>query len=448
MLFSNFITYIQEQELFRLSRDRILLAVSGGIDSIALVHLCKKAGIKFGIAHCNFQLRNAESDGDARFVEQLAQQLDVPFYQINFDTEKEAQAQKKSIQVIARELRYRWLEQIRQQEGYQFIAVAHHHNDSIETLLINLTMGCGIRGLHGIFPKKGFIIRPLLFANREDILNYIEQQQFAYREDSSNANTKYVRNSIRHLVVPNLKKINPEFENTFQDNFRRFREAESLFNYAIEQLKKNCVQKKDNSIWIDIHLVEQTPAPLTLLYELLAPYQFKPSKIEYIFKRRHEESGALYSSKTHQVLRDRTHWIVSPIFKTKASMHTIASLDNSEGVIEADNLVLNWSINQEQPQFDRDSQVAHFDLNKLEFPLYLRHWRDGDLFYPIGMEGRKKKLSKYFKDIKMNRFDKDATWLLCNALQEVIWIVGHRMDERFKVELSSQHILHLKIANI
>lgn len=448
MLFSNFITYIQEQELFRLSRDRILLAVSGGIDSIALVHLCKKAGIKFGIAHCNFQLRTTESDGDAHFVEQLAQQLDVPFYQINFDTEKEAEAQKKSIQVIARELRYQWLEQIRQQEDYQFIAVAHHHNDSIETLLINLTMGCGIRGLHGIFPKNGFIIRPLIFANRSDILDYVKQHQLAYREDSSNANTKYVRNAIRHLVVPNLKKINPEFESTFQDNFRRFREAESLFNYAIEQLQQNCVQKKGDSIWIDIKLVDQAPAPLTLLYELLAPYQFKPSRIEYIFKRRHEESGALYSSKTHQVLRDRTHWIVSPIFKTKTSMVCIDVLDHSIGDITAENLVLNWSIDAQQPQFERDSQTAHFDLDKLVFPLYLRHWRDGDLFYPIGMGGRKKKLSKYFKDIKMNRFDKDATWLLCNAQQEIIWIVGHRMDERFKVKSSSQHILHLKIANI
>jgi len=444
-MLSEFITYIQEHELFRLSRDRILLAVSGGIDSIALAQLCKKAGAKFGIAHCNFQLRGEESDGDAAFVEQLAKDFDVPFYSINFDTQKIADEKKASIQLIARQLRYRWLEEIRQENDYNYIAVAHHHNDSIETLLMNLTVGCGIRGLHGIYPKKGYVIRPILFASKADITNYIQSKNFSYREDSSNANTKYRRNAVRHLVVPALEDINPELTTTFHKNIERFRATEALYNYAIEQLKAQYVEQIGDTIKINIKGVEQTPSPQTFLYELLTPYNFKASKAEYIFRRREEPPGSIYTSKTHRLLRDRQHWIVIPTPTNLNQQYTIEHFEGTNGQIALEDYSIDWAIHQNHSDFKFDEASAYFDLKTIQFPLHLRRWKAGDIFYPIGMNGKKKKISKFFKDIKLNRFEKEATWLLCNGQQEILWVVQHRADERFKVSPNTEQILELKI---
>jgi tRNA(Ile)-lysidine synthase len=444
-MLSNFITYIQQQELFRLSRDRVLIAVSGGMDSVALVQLCKKAGVKFGIAHCNFQLRGKESDADTQFVQDLAVQMDVPFYQVSFDTKKEATLSKKSIQVAARDLRYEWLEGIRKTNDYQYIAIGHHHNDSIETLLINLTMGCGIRGLHGILPKNGLLIRPLLFSARADIEAYVQQNNFEYREDSSNSSTKYTRNALRHLVVPQLQRINSNLEQTFEENFLRFRETEALYDYAIEQLKKETLTQKGNALWIDIEGVSKAPSPLSLLYEILHAYQFKSSKIQYIYKRRAEESGALYTSKTHQLLRDRSHWIVSPIFNDKDSKYTLPDFEQTKGNIDIADLQVQWAISSQKLNLKTTSKTIYLDIDQLHFPLYLRHWKDGDVFYPLGMQGKKKKLSKFFKDIKMNRFDKDATWLLCDNKDRIIWVVGQRADDRFKVLETTTSILKLEL---
>jgi len=444
-MLSNFITYIQQQELFRLSRDRILIAVSGGMDSVALVQLCQKAGVKFGIAHCNFQLRGKESDADALFVQALAEQMKVPFYQVSFETKKEAALTKKSIQVAARDLRYEWLEGLRKTNEYQYIAVGHHHNDSIETLLINLTMGCGIRGLHGILPKNGLLIRPLLFSTRVDIEAYIQQNSFDYREDSSNSSTKYTRNALRHLVVPQLQRINPNLEQTFEENFLRFRETEALYDYAIQQLKKETLTKKGSTLWIDIEGVSKAPSPLSLLYEILQTYQFKPAKIQYIYNKRAEESGALYTSKTHQLLKDRTHWIVSPISNNKDSKYTLPLFDNTKGNFSIADLEFQWEILAQKLNLKTTSKTIYLDMDKLISPLHLRHWKDGDIFYPLGMQGKKKKLSKFFKDIKMNRFDKDATWLLCDKNDRIVWVLGLRADERFKILETTKRILKLKL---
>ncbi len=361
-MLSNFITYIQQESLFRLSRDKILLAVSGGMDSVALVHLCKKARINFGIAHCNFQLRGAESDADADFVAALAKEMAVPYFSIAFDTNKEAKKSKKSIQIAARDLRYKWFETIRAAHDYQYIAVAQHHNDSIETLFINLIMGCGIRGLHGILPKNGKIIRPLLFANRADIEAYIRDNNFPHREDSSNASTQYTRNALRHLVIPELQKITPILEKTFAENFQRFRETELLYNYAIEQLKKELVQQKGEQLWIEIKGVENSPAPLTLLHELLSPYHFKTPKIQYIFKDREEVAGTMYSSKTHHILRDRTHWIVAPIRTDKAALHPIEQLKGEKGSFKLANLSFQWKISPLRPTLTADNKTGYFQL--------------------------------------------------------------------------------------
>jgi tRNA(Ile)-lysidine synthase len=441
-MLSRFITYIQKHDIFRLSGDKILLAVSGGIDSIALLGLCKHAGVKFGIAHCNFQLRGNESDNDEAFVKALARDLKIPFYCKRFDIDTEVTKDKKSTQMSARDLRYEWFELLRVEKGYQYIAVAHHHNDSIETLMLNLIKGCGIRGLHGILPKNGKIIRPLLFANRIEIEDYVSRNELVYREDSSNADTKYTRNALRHLIIPEMQKINPDLEKTFQENFKHFRETELLYKYAIEQFRKELVHQKGDQTWIDIEGVASSPAPFTLLFELLAPFNFKSSKIQCIYKSRNEDSGVIFSSKTHLVLRDRTHWIVSAIPECKNERFQIDKLTGEQGKLNNDNLIIEWKIIKAIAN-KTDNDFVCFDLDKLEFPLHLRHWKAGDVIYPKGMDGHKKKLSKFFKDIKMNRFDKDSTWLLCNAKEEVIWIIGHREDERFKVEEQTTKVLQL-----
>jgi tRNA(Ile)-lysidine synthase len=445
-MLSKFITYIQEEELFRISRDKILLAVSGGKDSAALLYLSKKAGLKFGIAHCNFQLRGKESDEDEKFVETLAKEAGVEFYCNRFEVKTEVETQKKSVQTAARDLRYKWFEQLRTDKDYQYIAVAHHHNDSIETLLFNLTKGCGIRGLHGILPKNGKIIRPMLFANREDIDKYVEENNIKYREDSSNSDTKYRRNALRHLVVPELKKINPELEKTFVRNFRLFRQTETLYKYAIDHLTKKVLQINEDSILINIQAVVDSPAPSSLMYELLTPYNFKKSKIEYIFRRRNEEPGAIYSSSTHDLLRDRTEWIIKKKGGNRDETFEIAEFGTEKGSVAFADFVLNWKINPLISEKINDNNIACFDYDKITFPLHLRHWRDGDYLYPSGMEGKKKKLSKYFKDLKINRFDKDKIWLICNAgEEEIIWVTGLREDERFKVDDTTKKVLQLEI---
>ncbi len=446
-MLSNFITYIQEEELFRISRDKILLAVSGGKDSVALLYLFKKAGLKFGIAHCNFQLRGNESDDDEQFVEELAKEAGVEFYCKKFEVKTEVENQKKSVQTAARDLRYKWFEQIRWENDYQYIAVAHHHNDSIETLLFNLTKGCGIRGLHGILPKNGKIIRPLLFSNSEDIEKYVEENNINYREDSSNSDTKYRRNALRHLVVPELKKINPELEKTFVRNFRLFRQTETLYKYAIDHLIKKVLQIKEDAILINIQGVVDSPAPSSLMYEMLTPYNFKKSKIEYIFRRRNEEPGAIYSSITHELLRDRSQWIIKKKGGNRNESFEIPEFDTKKGNINFTGLQLKWKILPDPTEKNKDNNIAFFDHDKIKFPLILRHWRDGDYFFPMGMKGKKKKLSKYFKDLKINRFDKDKIWLICNAEEEIIWIAGLREDERFKVSDTTKKIVQLEIHN-
>lgn len=432
-MLSEFITYLQEQQLARLSRDRVLLAVSGGMDSMTLLHLCQRARLQVGIAHCNFQLREQESDADAAFVAQTAADLGLPYHQVAFDTQAVAEAKGHSIQVAARQLRYAWLEEVREREGYDHIAVAHHQNDVIETLILNLTKGCGIRGLHGIYPRRGHLIRPMLFATRAEILDYVKEHNIAYREDSSNASTYYARNALRHQVVPVLRKLNPQIEETFERNIEHFRDTERLYHYAIEQLRQTHTFERDGRLWIDIEGVAQSPAPESLLYELLLPFHFKPRKIHYLYRRRAEESGAIYTSPTHQLLKDRQYWIIQPIPDLDAPQRLVLPSNIPDDSLDLPpRHRLDWAHTERSPQTPPMSatQVC-LDETKLDFPLHLRHWQQGDVFYPAGMGGKQKKVSKFFKDLKVHRFEKDDIWLLCTAKDEIAWVVGYRADERF-----------------
>ena len=444
----DFLTYIEQQNLWDPSKDKILLAVSGGIDSIALVYLCHLTKINFSIAHCNFQLRGKASDQDALFVRQLAEQLDVSYYEQSFDTIAIIQQQKKSIQVIARELRYSWLEEIRNTHQYAAIAVGHHLNDSVETVLMNLTTGCGIKGLHGILPKQGHIVRPLLFTTKKAIHKFGKKMSIRYREDASNQSTKYTRNLIRHKVIPTLQKINPSLEQTMQHNLTRFREIEKLYQLAIAQLKEKAFDPNQSTI--NIKVVIQSPAPQSLLYEILAPFGFHVKQIVAILAQYQQDSGAIYTSTTHQLLKDRVYWYLRSITpkQDKIANDIIVIKEFPSSIKLDEQRDLNFELSSEGEKFDTEKKQTnslYLDYHQLVLPLHIRSRKDGDRFLPLGMNGKHKKIAKYLKDQKINQFDKAQIRLLCDANDQILWVIGKRASEIGQITSDTINILKIEL---
>ncbi len=411
--------------------DRFLLAVSGGLDSMVMSQLFLEQGFHIGIAHCNFQLRERASDEDARFVAAFAQGQQIPFYLQNFDTSAIATQKRQSIQECARELRYEWLENTRSSEGYDWLVTAHHLNDNIETLLYNLTKGSGIRGLHGIPSQQGKLLRPLSEISRKELENYAQQQQIAFREDASNAEIKYRRNLLRHRVIPVLREINPNLEQTFRDNLQRFRESEVLYHYAIEQLRAQFVQNTDRGLQINWAQLQSHPARDTLLYEYLHPYGFSPPQIRQIAQGGVTASGRLFYSRSHRLLVDREH----------LELRVLTTEENKAYLLEAGTTELSTTEGTLQIQlldaapesFPRDPNRAYLAAEHLQFPLRLRRWRAGDYFQPLGMDGHRQKLQDYFSNAKLSRFAKEHVWLLASG-EQICWVVGWRSDERFRVK--------------
>lgn len=421
--------FIQKESLFH-PNEKVLLAVSGGVDSVVLCHLFHQAKFDFGIAHCNFKLRGNESDGDALFVKKLAEELEVPFFEIAFETNKYVERNKVSVQVAARDLRYDWLRKIRTENDFQYIATAHHLDDSLETILYNFTKGCGIRGLHGILPKVKNVIRPLLFSQKKEVLLYAKNHDISFREDASNETDKYARNNIRHNVIPALEKINPSLQKTTAENIQRIKETEGLFNYAITLLQKEVIEQRDEQLFIHLEKLKATPAPSTLLFEILQPYHFNNDQTSQMIDSMSHQAGAIFHSPTHQVLLDRDFFIVKKTTQS-TNEHFIISKNKTSVVFPKGQLL--FEIKNTIPDFQQDEKhVAFFDLKKIKFPLTLRKWKAGDYFQPLGMNGQGKKIKKFLTDLKLNRFEKENTWVL-ESDGEICWIVGIRMDERFKV---------------
>lgn len=420
--------------------ERVLVAVSGGMDSVLLCYLMKAINQPFGIAHCNFKLRGKASDGDELFVENLAKALEVPFFVQSFNTYKVAIERKKSVQVIARDLRYEWLENTRTDNNFNYLATAHHLNDSVETVLFNLTKGCGIRGLHGILPRRNQLIRPLLFLTKTDIREEIGKQQIAFRVDDSNESDKYTRNYIRHQIVPNLQSINPSLEQTFSENMNRFREVESLYFQAIEAIKKTVCQTIEDELYIDIQLVSKNTAAKSILFEILKPYNFTNKITNQILQSKDTFAGKLFYSKTHLAVLDRTHLIVGAIPIDNNQVFEITENDSTI-IINNNQLEIN-QLEKLPKRFSRDKNIAYFDLSKLEFPLIIRKWQEGDTFQPFGMKGKHKKVSEFFRQQKLSKHDKDKVWILESA-NEIVWIIGYRSDERFKIEDNTSKVMVL-----
>ena len=426
--------FLKYCEKIGLSKEnKILLTVSGGLDSMALLHLFHLSGFSIEVAHCNFNLRGEESNGDEQFVKEACHSLDISFNCKHFDTEKYAQDNGVSIQMAARDLRYTWFEEIRSANNIDFIATAHHQDDQIETILLNLSRGTGLKGMHGILAKHQYIIRPLLFCDRQALESWMKEKAYLHREDSSNASVKYYRNKIRHQVLPVLKEINPSLSNTFQQNTERFAAAEQNLSFLYEKERRNLFIQKLEEQHLVLSELKKYPSPIDVVFHFISEYGFNDWKaIEQLLSA---VSGKVISSETHLLLRDREVLVLKTKEEKLESTYSIE--ENTKQLSEPISLSFHCK-SAAGFEISKSSFVAALDFEQLTFPLELRHWQKGDVFHPIGMRG-KKKLSDFFIDKKMSLFEKENTWLLCSA-NKIVWVVGHRMDERFKLVENSQKV--------
>ncbi|MBS1625230.1 MAG: tRNA lysidine(34) synthetase TilS [Bacteroidetes bacterium] len=423
-----------------LSRRRVLLALSGGMDSVVLAAAFHQLGVRFGIAHCNFQLRGDESDGDEALAKHLATKYDVPFFTVRFDTTAYIAERKVSVQVAARDLRYQWLHEVREAHGFHYLATAHHLNDNIETVLHNFIKGTGIKGLRGMLPKNGRLIRPLLEVSREEITAFCRENNLTYREDSSNASTKYTRNKIRHHILPLITEINPGFEKGFGERLKIFSDLEDIYEQRFRKVAKQLFLKRGSDIYIPILKLKQLKERRSLLFDFLQPYGFNATQVDDMLGALDSDSGRQFLSDQTRVVKDRRFLIVTALARSTTGPFYI---DSAHDMVKLDGFSLQCTVSEVAAvTIEKDKAHAYLDLDKLLFPLLLRPWRQGDYFYPYGMKLKKKKVSKYFKDQKIAIHQKEAIWIL-ESDQRIVWIVGERIDERFKVSDKTQNVLHI-----
>ena len=419
---NNFLHYIHEYKLFD-TKSKILLAISGGIDSVCLADILIRSGYNVEFAHCNFKLREEESDQDEIFVSDLAKKYKIPFHHISFDTNHYALSNKLSIQMAARELRYEWFEKVRREISADYIAIAHNQNDNIETFLINLINGTGLKGLRAIQNKNKFIVRPLMFASRNQIGEYVKLRSLNFREDSSNKSKKYQRNKVRHDLMPLLKQINPSIENTIADEIEIIKNTYSIFKEQVDRVVKEISCQTDDGIKISKNKLIKLEPIDTYLYEILNVFGF--TDLKSIKNSILSNPGKQFFSKSHRLLIDREFVFIE---KIEDDFFKDILIDESTLILSSP-LNISFKISSND-QMDKIKDTACFDYEKLVFPLVIRKWKSGDKFIPSGMKGFKK-LSDFFIDNKINRLLKEKTLLICSN-DDIIWVIGHRIDERYK----------------
>lgn len=434
---------LQQQPSVTVANGKILLAVSGGIDSVVMAHLFHLSGKTCGIAHCNFGLRGDESDGDEKFVRDLAYRYQFSFHHTRFDTENFAADNKFSIQMAARKLRYQWFDELAREYRYDYIAIAHHADDVAETMLINLTRGTGPAGMHGIAASGNKIIRPLLFASRKELEEFATIEKLTWREDSSNNEDNYTRNKIRHHVIPVLKEINPAFAEAALHHARITRDYEQLVHYLIELVSPTLIRKTGGGrvTHISLEQLKQLPATATLLYHLVNAYGFSPAQCHDILES--SRTGATFLSPAHKLVIGRGELVIFE--KTDAveeSRYEITEADHTitlpEGELEMERQIAGTFRQQPLPDEFTSRFCAFIDAESLEFPLVIRKWKTADAFHPLGMKGRKL-LSDFFTDQKFSPEQKESVLLLCNG-NDVVWVIGHRIDDRYKITDHTQTI--------
>jgi tRNA(Ile)-lysidine synthase len=438
-MLQKFKKYIMDNSLIK-PDDRILLAVSGGIDSMVMTHLFIKSGYTLGIAHCNFSLRYTESDMDEEMVSEFAAQHNIQFFSTRFDTKNYARENGLSVQMAARELRYRWFENIRKEHNYNSVAVAHNLNDNIETMLINLLRGTGTTGLAGMKPVSNNIIRPMLFATRKEIVFYCNRNRISYREDISNNDTKYIRNKIRHLIIPLLKDINPSVESTLSEAAERFSGINEIISDYINELREKVSLEQDDCTAININLLKPHLHNKVVLFELFRPYGIADIPINDLYNIIKGKTGGRVFTSSHRIVKNRKELLVSKERSDPATIRLISNLRHFERIPEIE-YAKTVKIT-EKFEIPSEPSFVCLDFEKLSFPLILRKWNSGDHFYPLGMNHRKK-LSDYFIDNKYSLFDKENA-LILESGGKIICILGDRIDNRFKITTYSKNVLIIK----
>ena len=441
-----FAAYIKTENLFH-PKDRLLIAVSGGVDSVVLCELCKQAGYDFAIAHCNFQLRGKESDGDERFVKELAAKYGADFFVQKFDTEKYAAENKLSIQVSARELRYDWFNKLINQQTNKpinYLLTAHHANDNIETMLMNFFKGTGITGLQGIRPKSGEVdqlVRPLLFAKKEDLLRYAKENNLSYREDSSNKSDKYTRNYFRNKLIPALQEVYPQVEDNLLDNIGRFNDVNILYQHSITSQKKKLIVEKGNEFHIPVLKLLKTAALHTIVFEIIKEFGFASTQVDDVIKLLKSDSGKYITSQSHRILHNR-NWLIISKLNANEAVHFL--IEESDTGFSFSDRKLSIEKTGKPRKISPDTTIAQLDAQGIKFPLLLRKWKQGDYFYPLGMQ-KKKKLSRFFIDQKLSLLEKENTWVI-EMNKKIIWVVGLRIDDRFKITDKTKTILKFALS--
>ncbi len=444
-----FTAFIKKENLFQ-QKDKLLLAVSGGVDSAVLCELCKQAGYDFAIAHCNFKLRGAESDRDENFVRKLAEKYKVEILVKEFDTNTIAKEQKTSIEETARNLRYDWFADVLLENNFDYLLTAHHADDNVETVMMNFFRGTGIKGMRGILSKQKNIIRPLLFARRKEIEVYAAQNKIAFVTDSTNAESDYTRNYFRNELIPAIEKIYPETASNVLRNIERFADVEIIYNESIIAIKEKLLEKRGNEMHIPVLKLAKAKPLQTIIYEIISAYNFTAAQVGEVEKLLISESGKYITSSTHRILRNRKWLIISPLRIVEDVSHYLIEKEQPIVLFAGGKLEIN--IVEKPESLVTTTDTAFIDATNLKYPLLLRKWKQGDYFYPLGMDnlpaGRqgKKKLSRFFIDLKLSLSEKENVWVL-ESDKKIIWVVGYRIDDRFKVLPNKKDVLKLRFGH-
>ena len=421
--------FITEKSLFK-REDKLILGISGGADSVCLMHVLLALGCSFELAHCNFNLRGEESDADEDFVKELAKNHQLKIHVKQFDTLAYAAENKISTQMAARDLRYAWFDKLLIKSSAKYLAIAHHANDDVETFFINLVRGSGLKGFLGIKEKNNVIVRPLLSVSRLEIEQYLKDRDLVFREDSSNASVKYLRNKIRHELMPLLAEMNPSIQQTVKDEMKILEGVSKIYASKVEEVRKDLTQEKNGIVQFKISALLALNPLHTYLYELLAPYGFYT--VEAISKALQGQSGKQFFSSTHQLIVDRENIFISLLNKEN---EVFEITEKTTGLVHP--LEVKFKVTSDKTII-YDNDIAQLDVERLRFPLTLRKWKEGDKFMPLGMK-KFKKLSDFFIDNKFSIIDKQEQWLLCSDV-DIVWLVGCRIDERYKLETNTKKV--------
>ncbi len=436
-----FKTYVREQEMI-MPGNTILAAVSGGIDSMVMLHLVVQAGYRPAVAHCNFMLRGEESDADEEFLKNYVSSLGLVYHVKHFDTLEHARLNGISTQMAARGLRYAWFRELAEQESFDTIAIAHNSNDQVETFFINLTRGTGLKGLTGIAPVSGKIIRPLLFASRQEIESYALEEDIPYREDSSNLETYYDRNKIRHGAIPVFQDINPVFLKTMHENMGRLKEIYQVFQNTVENAREKMLHTGDGLVFIPINELKEYCQPVhVFLFEFIKEYGFTRYQAASIARSLDAIPGKQWYVPGYYLVKDREYLVISPL---QTAGQEVFYIEEGQAAIEMP-VPMKFETYEKAEGFmpGKEKNVVQMDRGQLDFPLIMRKWKQGDYFKPLGMDGFKK-VSDFFTDKKFSLVDKEKTWIMTSG-EKICWIVGHRLDERFKITRSTREVLEIRL---